>query len=255
MPHMKTRGIVLREAAYKESDKILTVLTEDYGRMTIKSQGCRKAQSRLAAASQIMAYSEMVIYEYRDYYRLQEAETLYMFRNMRSDLELLSLGSYFCEAVETVSEEGQTEDGVMPLLLNSLYALSELNKPQDLVKAAFEWKLAALIGYEPEITACEICGKTEPDRPRIHLKSGVLHCEDCREGLEEGISMPLSPEALAALRHIVYGDPKRLFSFRLSAASLKELGNASEAYLQTQLECGFRTLDFYKQMRITGGTA
>jgi DNA repair protein RecO (recombination protein O) len=60
--------------------------------------------------------------------------------------------------------------------------------------------------------------------------------------------MPLTPGALAALRHIVCGDPKRLFSFRLDETSLKQLSDASEAYLMTQLERGFRTLDFYKSL-------
>ena len=61
--------------------------------------------------------------------------------------------------------------------------------------------------------------------------------------------MPLNGQALAALRHIVLGDPKRLFSFRLEGEGLRQLEDAGEAYLHTQLERGFRTLDFYKQIR------
>ena len=63
--------------------------------------------------------------------------------------------------------------------------------------------------------------------------------------------MPLSPSALAALRHIVGGDPKRLFSFRVDEASLSQLAQASEAYLMTRLERGFRTLDFYKTLTLS----
>ena len=60
--------------------------------------------------------------------------------------------------------------------------------------------------------------------------------------------MPLSRPALSALRHIVWGDPKRLFSFQIDEPSLRQLENASEAYLMTQLERGFRTLDFFKSL-------
>ena len=60
--------------------------------------------------------------------------------------------------------------------------------------------------------------------------------------------MPLTGAALAALGHIVGGDPKRLFSFRLDETSMARLCAASEAYLLTQLERGFRTLDFYKTL-------
>ena len=46
---------------------------------------------------------------------------------------------------------------------------------------------------------------------------------------------------------------RRLFSFRLDSEALEELAGVSEAYLLTQLERGFRTLDFYKQMTLPAG--
>lgn len=61
--------------------------------------------------------------------------------------------------------------------------------------------------------------------------------------------MPLTAASLAALRHIIWGPRKRLLSFRLDEEGLRRLSQASEAYLMTRLERGFRTLDFYKQLR------
>jgi DNA repair protein RecO (recombination protein O) len=66
--------------------------------------------------------------------------------------------------------------------------------------------------------------------------------------MQEGISMPLTPKVLAVMRHIAWGDPKRLFSFRLDEESMILLADVCEAFLLTQLERGFRTLDFYKQL-------
>ena len=60
----------------------------------------------------------------------------------------------------------------------------------------------------------------------------------------------LDGQSLEAMRHIAYGDPKRLFSFQAEGDSLRQLADLTEAYLHTQLERGFRTLDFYKQMRM-----
>ena len=60
--------------------------------------------------------------------------------------------------------------------------------------------------------------------------------------------MPLGPPSLAALRHIVWGPRKRLLSFRVEEEGLRRLADASEAYLMTRLERGFRTLDFYKSV-------
>ncbi len=60
--------------------------------------------------------------------------------------------------------------------------------------------------------------------------------------------MPLCPNSLAALRHIVYGDEKRLYSFRLSPDALRRLSDASERFLFAQMERRFRTLEFYKAL-------
>ena len=61
--------------------------------------------------------------------------------------------------------------------------------------------------------------------------------------------MPLCPDSLAALRHAVYGDPKRLYSFTLGGESLRRLALAAEAFVATQMERGFKTLDFYKSLQ------
>ena len=60
--------------------------------------------------------------------------------------------------------------------------------------------------------------------------------------------MPLCRDSLAALRRIVYGDPKRLYSFTLGPDAQKRLSAAAEAFVSAQLERGFRTLDFYKSV-------
>ena len=75
-----------------------------------------------------------------------------------------------------------------------------------------------------------------------------------RSGPLRGLGPPGRPGSsrragLAALRHIVYGDPKRLYAFRLPPEELRWVGHAAEAYVAAQLERGFRTLDFYKQIK------
>lgn len=249
--HTVTRGLVLREVNYKESDKILTVLAEGEGKLTLKAQGCRRKNSPLSAGSQLLVFSDMTLYEYQGRLALKECNTQNEFRGVREDLTKLALGSYFAEVCEAVSEEGIETPGLLSLILNSLYALDKLSKPEDLVKAAFEMKLCCLVGYEPLLDGCAVCGAEVPTESQLNLTEGVLHCKACRRELgEDSISLPLDGPALAALRHIVHGDPKRLFSFQLPEESLQTLGGLCESFLLTQLERGFRTLDFYKGLRI-----
>ena len=243
---LPTQGIVLREVAYREADKILTVLTRDYGKRTVKAPGCRRKNSKLTAGSQLLVYSDMTLYERGEFTTLNEADPLAQFWGVRQDIELLALASYFAEVTESAAQEGEPCPELLSLLLNSLYALDTLKKPKELVKTAFELRLLCLTGYEPLLDGCAVCGVPEPENPRLNLSQGVLHCAACRGEVGGGVSMPLSPAALAAARHIAGGNPKKLFSFSLPPESMGQLGAVTEAFLMTQQERGYRTLDYYK---------
>ena len=245
--HTTVRAAVLREVKYKEADKILTLLTGEMGKVTVTARGCRRKSSPLSAACQQLVYGEFVLYEYQGRWGVKEASTLRQFRGLFREVERVALAGYFAELTELLTQEELPAGEVLSLFLNSLHALDQGPWPREQVKAAFELKLLALAGYEPLVDACAVCGR-EPERPMLHLSQGVLHCDTCREAVGEGISMPLTPGGLAALRHILWGDHKRLFSFRLDPQSLGQLGDLAEAYLAARLERGFRTLDLYKQL-------
>ncbi len=246
--HMTTKALVLREVNYKESDKILTVLTEQEGKLTLSARGCRKKGSPIAAGCQLLCWGEFTLYEYQGRWSVKETAAERLFEGVRADLDKLALASYFAEVTETLAEEGQPEPELLALTLNCLHTLDRLDLPLAQVKTAFEWRAMSLAGYEPQLEGCAACGKADPEEPRVHLGEGLLCCASCRGKLGEGVSMPLSQAALAALRHIVWSERKRILSFRLEGESLRLLGDASEVYLMTRLERGFRTLDFYKSL-------
>ena len=95
------------------------------------------------------------------------------------------------------------------------------------------------------MNACEACGRTDPEEPVLNAALGTLRCRRCAH--DGGVS-PLCRESLAALRHIVYGDPKRLYSFRIPEEALRRLSRAAGLFLSAQLERTFRTLDFYESL-------
>jgi len=237
-----TCGLVLRETDTRDADKILTVLTPDRGKLAVIARGARRKGSRVAAACQLLAYSEMTLYERGRWTMLDAADTIELFDGLRQDLTALSLAAYFAELTEAVSD-GSGGD-VLPLLLNALYALSALHKPPQLVKPAFQLRLMALAGYEPMADGCALCGAPEPENPMLDVVHGVVHCGKCRE--KGGLSLPLTASGLAALRYVLYGDPRRLYSFSLPPEGLRALNHAADAYVSAQLERSFRTLDYYK---------
>ena len=77
--------------------------------------------------------------------------------------------------------------------------------------------------------------------------SGVIYCGNCQRPSAEPAAR-LSRGALTGLRHTIYADFEKLFSFSLSEQGLKELSEASEQYMTNTLQRSFNTLDFYHQM-------
>ena len=245
---LTTRGLVLREVRYKESDKILTVLTQHEGKVTVRARGALRKGSRITAATQLLTYSDMTIFENRGRRTLNEASTVEEFLGLRADLGAFALGSYFAELLETVSAEEYPDPPVLQLGLNSLYALSRALCPPEQIKAVFELRAACLSGYTPDLTGCHVCGSQTPER--FDLSAGMLECRNCRSSESSGIRMPVPPSVLEAMRYICYCDSKKLFSFQAGEDTLQQLSEVTEAYLATQLERGFSTLDFYKSLLI-----
>ena len=241
----KTEGIVLRETEYRDADKLLTVLTREHGKITVKARGVKSGRSRSKAACQLLTYSEFTLLEKQGRYVITEAVPKEMFSELRTEIELFYLASYFAQVAEAVSQEDAPDPELLSLLLNSLYVLGKESRPQTLVKAVFELKVMCLAGYLPDLSGCAVCGREDADR--FNITQGVLQCASCSGG-DGGIRMPLSAGTLAAMRYIVSAPVRSLFSFRLTERSCEELSGITESYLCTKLERGFYTLDFYKSL-------
>ena len=113
------------------------------------------------------------------------------------------------------------------------------------MKPAFTFRLLALSGFEPMTEGCAVCGAETADAPVLDVVQGMVHCRKCGAGGED---LPLSQPCLAALRHILHGPDKKLYSFSLQKNDLRLLDRAAEAFAAAQLERSFRTLAYYKSI-------
>ena len=246
--YLTIQALVLRVTDYNDKDALLTVLTRNYGKLTIKARGLRRKNSPLIAPCQLLSFAEFTVFEYRGMYTINEGHSLELFQGLRRDLQKLSLGTYFAQVAELVSQEDLPNPELLSLVLNCLYALSKLDLPEEMVKSVFELRIACLAGYMPDISGCHMCG--EQNFGYFDLSAGQFLCENCRTADHTGIRMPISQGTLQAMQYIVNCKSQKLFSFSLGQENLTQLSQITEAYLTTQLERGFSTLDFYKSLLI-----
>lgn len=245
--HLQTRGLVLKVSYFNEHDALISLLTPEHGRITVKARGLRRKKSTLSAPCQLLALADYSLFEYKGKYTINDASVVELFSELRDDISKLSLGTYFAQVTELISQEDRPNQEVLSLLLNCLYAISKLSIPEIKVKIAFELRCACLAGYMPDLSGCYSCGSETPDR--FDVSGGVLECKECRNLDSDGLRMPVTPGILDAMRYIISCAPKAILRFDLGEDSLSKLSQITETYLITQLERGFTSLDFYKSLQ------
>lgn len=241
----RTEGLIIKEQNIGEKDRLVYALTKSNGVIRAFVKGANNIKNPKCAGTSLLAYSRLTIYKSRDAYIIGEAQSIRIFSKLRADVSKMCLAQYFCELALTVCPQEQKADKFLSLVLNSLYLLSEGKRSGDLIKPCLEMRITSMAGYMPDLRMCSVCGEYQPLQMYFIAKRGVLECANCRTDMNEHAIM-LNPSELTALRHTVYADDDKLFSFALPKESLEVLNSASESYVKYRFEKDFKTLVFYK---------
>lgn len=224
----------------------MSILTRNLGVIRAFVRGGKNIKSRNSASTGLLCYSELTLYKGKqDYYNVENAQLINMFSDLKTDLTKLSLAEYFCEIAAVVAPWEQEAEEHLRLILNALYLLSKGDMSELLIKSAVEMRLASISGYMPDLLMCPKCGEYEKDE-MYFLLSGQLLCKDCFEKSPVPQSVRISSGLTMALRHLVFAEDKKLFSFSLTDESLKKLSSITEEYLSRKVDRNFSTLQFYK---------
>lgn len=241
----QTDGLIIKEQNIGEQDKLVYALTKSHGVIKAFVRGAKNIKNQKCAPSSLLSYSRLTFYKSRESYIIGDARILRIFSKLRGDVKKTCLAQYFCELALTICPREQPAEKFLSLMLNSLYLISEGKRSEELVKPCFEMRLAAMAGYLPDLVMCRECGVYAAEEMYFSPRTGEIECASCH-GIKADGMIKLSEAALTALRHTVYSDDDKLFSFTLSEEGLKMLNAASESYLQYRFEKEFKTLNFYK---------
>ena len=242
----RTEGLIIKEQNIGEQDKLIHVLTKSNGVVKAFARGAKSLKNGKSAATSLLSYSLLTFHIGRESYTVGDARAIHIFSKLRADVKKMCLAQYFCELALTVCPRERAAEKYLSLILNALYLVAEDKRHPELVKPCVEMRLAAMAGYLPDLVMCRSCGVYAAPEMVFFPKTGDIECAGCFGSSSGGVL--LSEAALTALRHTVYADDAKLFSFALSGESLKQLNTASEAYLRCQFEKEFKTLIFYKTM-------
>lgn len=229
-----------------ESDRLVTLFTRENGIIRAFASGAKNIKSKKGAATSLLTYSSFTILKKKDSYRIYEATPIAMFFTLGCDIETISLSQYFCELAYSFGEENSPNEELLRLILNSLNFVTQNSKNPTLIKAITELRISSICGYSPNLVACEECGCFEADLMFFNIENGSICCKDCNP---DSVGIPINKTLLSAMRHIVYSDFSKLYSFEIPESSALELSKITEKYITVQTDYRFHTLEFYNSIK------
>ena len=261
-------GLITRSYPSGDHDRVVHMLTEDRGRLSVMVKGGNsKRGGHTAACTQLFTYGNYELYggNNGDMYWYRGGSVLNSFYNLSSELSRMALATYLCDlATEFTDRDTGSEESValLRMLLNSLYTLDKGNRPPSIVKGVFELRAAAMMGYRPNLVGCEVCGQGYPEEAYFDIMNGCFICAACQakrnrfasriaareaELGERSIICPISSSVLAAIRFALTAPDGKIFSFSLSDREVERaFAHVAETFLLNHLERDFETLCFYR---------
>lgn len=250
MSYLKTKGIVIREVNTGEADKVLTVFTRTNGKISMLARGARRPRSSMVAGTQLLCYSDFVLFKGKELYTVNNCEAIEPFYDIRNNIVKLTYSAHMLELLNDAVQENQPAGRVLQLFLNTMHLLSNTERQPELLTRIFELRLMSLMGYAPYAKGCVECGKDDNEIMAFSFK----HCGYiCRNGpcsdTDPG-AVDISAGTARAIRHVIYSKMTDLFNFNVSDDVLNELSGISRRYVRERMEKEYTKLDFLKEIKL-----
>jgi DNA repair protein RecO (recombination protein O) len=252
----RSPAIVLRSRDYGESDRIVTFLTLDYGKLTGIAKGARKSRRRFVNTLDTFCLSELHFSQRRPegLAFLELCDMIQHYGSIRSDLEKTVMASHLVELVDAFAPERKNNEALFTLLQDFLGLLNDGSEAGGLVRY-FEIRLLKIMGYDPVLDRCVVCGQPilSAGGYRFHPLAGGLKCAACAPG-EAGYCL-CSPGTARTLLLAKDLPPERLRRVVLTHQGALESERLLSRFITHLLGKELKSLRVLAQLQRTAGSS
>lgn len=149
-------GIILKGIPLGESDRLVTLLSPEYGLLRAAVPGARKHKSCLRGRTELFIVNQFLMVQGRSLDRITQAETLESFPGLSRDLNKLSAGQYLAEIVLSFALSEQPQPELYHLLLAHLKSIEQLDRRNNIYALLSQaiYHFLAIGGLCPQLHAC-----------------------------------------------------------------------------------------------------
>lgn len=244
--NLTTRGLVIRVTPYRDYDRLISVLTEDRGRLFFMANAVRSVTNPNASACNLFAYSEFLLRQKQDRYYLHKAQLLEQPLGFSCDVETLAAAAFLAELCDDVARDEEGARIALHLCTNALSILKKNDRETDVVLAVFALRLLSAVGFLPQLVSCGNCGAEVGDKAWFEPSDGTLLCAACAKG---SAAFMVSPSCVALAQRTVSVPEKEAYALRLPQELQKEFSAFSQNFLLAQMQREFATLDYYHKIK------
>ena len=197
MAHYRDSGVIVRTHKLGEADRILSIITENNGKVRAVAKGVRKTRSRFGGRLELLRHLDLQFYKGRgDLDIVTQAETRDHWPAISNDLERLGKALTIAEAVDQIGQDRQPDQGLYQMLCGGLETLHVADPV--LIVPAFMLKLLAHEGVAPALNECVLGGETS-GLEFFDPGTGGVTCATHQRG------RPISSSALELMRATLGG--------------------------------------------------
>lgn len=157
MEEIKTKGIVISAKDFKDSDKLVTIFSFDYGVIHARARGVKKDKAKLRFAVQPFALVEFMLSEKGGFYTIINATSIDQFFDITTDFDNYIFMLACLEVVEKTIKENSPEQKLFLILLSSFNAVCYAHVSAMVVFIKFMLEALKILGFGIELECCSNC--------------------------------------------------------------------------------------------------
>jgi len=239
----KTEGIVLKSFDFRETSRIVTFFTSDFGKVKGVLKGIRKDPSKFGSSVDRFSVNDIVYYQHRnsDIHLVSQCDMKGYFAGLRGDLKRMTAASYAVELIDTVMPIEQQNLEIYQLMQDFL---TDLQTVQDISKLVhmFQIKILSMSGFKPHLESCVRCSTRIREAAKFNLRLGGLICPGCQDIPGEAVT--ISKGAVASILHVQQALWSQALRLGISAPIKQELKYVLNHFLVFHLDRHLRSTQF-----------
>lgn len=247
MAIIKTRGIVIKEMPFNDTDKILVLITEDLGKISVSARNAKKSGSRASYGTQVLTYGEYVLYKGNSGFFLNSCDVIVNYYNLAQDLVCFTHAAHILEMAEDAAQDSALSSRILILLLYALHALNKGRNPL-LVSSAFALKLMQITGYPPHVCSCAVCDTYDIENIYFSFKNCGFICENCSKQDTDAIMLDIG--VAKGIMYVLCAEKGGTFNFELSGELLTVFSTIAFRYISQQHDKNYRKLEILRNLKI-----